>query len=126
MVLGPTIQINGQLMDTLDGGALMAGTLRIPLGQTEVWTITNTSPFTHVFHVHDIEFEVVDRNGQAPSGAEAGWKDSIHVPPGGEVRIAMQFTDYADPDHPYMFHCHVLRHEDAGMMGQFVVVRAGT
>ncbi|MBC7460575.1 MAG: multicopper oxidase domain-containing protein [Thermoleophilia bacterium] len=125
MVLGPTIQINGQLMEHVDGGAGMPGTLRIPLGQTEVWTITNTSPFTHVFHVHDIEFQVLDRNGAAPAPSEAGWKDSIHVPPGGEVRIAMQFTDFASLEHPYMFHCHVLRHEDAGMMGQFVVVPNG-
>ena len=124
MVLGPTIQINGQLMQDTDGGASMAGTLRIPLDQTEVWTITNTSQLTHVFHVHDIEFEVLDRDGSAPPASERGWKDSVHVPPGGELRIAMQFTDFADPDDPYMFHCHVLRHEDAGMMGQFVVVPA--
>ena len=37
----------------------------------------------------------------------------------------MRFTDYADPDTPYMFHCHLLRHEDQGMMGQFVVVEPG-
>ena len=125
MVLGPTIQINGQLMEHVDGGASMAGTIRIPLGQTEVWTITNTSQLTHVFHVHDIEFRVLDRDGRPPAAAEAGWKDSIHVPPGGVARIAMQFTDFANPDHPYMFHCHVLQHEDAGMMGQFVVVPNG-
>jgi FtsP/CotA-like multicopper oxidase with cupredoxin domain len=37
----------------------------------------------------------------------------------------MRFTDYADPDTPYMYHCHLLQHEDSGMMGQFVVVEAG-
>lgn len=124
MVLGPGIEINGELMDHDDHalGADMPGTLRIPLGQTEVWTIDNRSQFTHVFHVHDIEFQVVDRDGTTPPASERGWKDSIHVPPGGEVRIAMRFDDFADPDNPYMFHCHVLRHEDGGMMGQFVVV----
>ena len=126
MVLGPGIEINGDLMDHDDHelGADMPGTLRIPLGQTEVWTIDNQSNVTHVFHVHDIEFRVLDRNGRAPGLTERGWKDSINVPPGHRARIAMQFTDFADPDNPYMFHCHVLRHEDGGMMGQFVVVPA--
>jgi hypothetical protein len=41
------------------------------------------------------------------------------------VRLAMRFTDYADPNSPYMYHCHLLQHEDNGMMGQFVVVRRG-
>ena len=45
--------------------------------------------------------------------------------PGGSVRLALRFTDYADPDTPYMYHCHLLQHEDAGMMGQFVVVEPG-
>jgi FtsP/CotA-like multicopper oxidase with cupredoxin domain len=42
------------------------------------------------------------------------------------MRLIMRFTDYADPVWPYMFHCHVLRHEDSGMMGQFLVVEPGT
>jgi len=41
------------------------------------------------------------------------------------VRVIARFEDYADPDIPYMFHCHVLKHEDDGMMGQFVVVLPG-
>ncbi|MCB0879261.1 MAG: multicopper oxidase domain-containing protein [Thermoleophilia bacterium] len=122
MVLGPGIEINGRLMQDADHGAFMDGTVEIPLGQTEVWTIRNISPFTHVFHVHDIEFQVLDRDGRRPDASERGWKDSILVPPGHTARIAMTFTDYADPLSPYMFHCHVLRHEDGGMMGQFIVV----
>lgn len=42
------------------------------------------------------------------------------------MRVAVQFHDYVDPTSPYMYHCHILRHEDAGMMGQFVVVERGT
>lgn len=42
--------------------------------------------------------------------------------PGDTLRLAVRFGTYTDPDHPYMFHCHVLLHEDQGMMGQFVVV----
>lgn len=53
---------------------------------------------------------------------EAGWKDTVVVNPAEPVRLIMQFKDYSDPPLPYMFHCHVLDHEDMGMMGQFVVV----
>jgi FtsP/CotA-like multicopper oxidase with cupredoxin domain len=122
MLLGPGIELNGQLMTDTDHGADMAGTLRIPLSQTEVWTIKNRSQFTHVFHVHDIQFNVLDRNGRRANARERGWKDSIYVGPGQTARIAMKFTTFADANSPYMFHCHVLRHEDGGMMGQFVVV----
>jgi len=41
---------------------------------------------------------------------------------GERVRVITQFENYADTESPYMFHCHILEHEDAGMMGQFVVV----
>jgi FtsP/CotA-like multicopper oxidase with cupredoxin domain len=44
------------------------------------------------------------------------------VGPGETVRLVMTFDHFADPDLPYMYHCHILEHEDNGMMGQFVVV----
>ena len=47
------------------------------------------------------------------------------MPPGRKVELLAHFTHYADPDTAYMFHCHLLRHEDQGMMGQFVVVEPG-
>lgn len=50
----------------------------------------------------------------------------MHLPEKSKVRVAVQFHDYVDPTSPYMYHCHILRHEDAGMMGQFVVVERGT
>jgi len=48
-------------------------------------------------------------------------KDTVVVAPNERVRLLLNFTDYSDPDSPYMYHCHILEHEDAGMMGQFVV-----
>jgi len=104
----------------------MDGTMRVQLGDTELWRVINNSGQTHVFHVHDVQFQIVDRNGAPPPAQEAGWKDTVVVRPQETVRIAMAFTDFADPDHPYMYHCHLLNHEDGGMMGQFLVVpRAG-
>ena len=64
-------------------------------------------------------------DGEAPPPELAGWKDTIYVPPDTTVRLVARFDDHADPTTPYMFHCHVLRHEDQGMMGQFVVVEPG-
>jgi FtsP/CotA-like multicopper oxidase with cupredoxin domain len=46
----------------------------------------------------------------------------VLVDPGSTVRVIVPFADFADPRHPYMYHCHILEHEDAGMMGQFVLV----
>jgi FtsP/CotA-like multicopper oxidase with cupredoxin domain len=77
---------------------------------------------THPFHIHDIQFQILDRNGNPPAPGERGLKDTVRVHGGETVRVIARFEDYADPDRPYMYHCHILEHEDAGMMGQFVVV----
>lgn len=95
---------------------------RIELNTTEIWELSNNSPMMHPFHVHNGQFQVLDRNGNPPPPNEIGWKDTVKVAPGELVRIIMRFTDFANPDAPYMYHCHILEHEDRGMMGQFVVV----
>jgi blue copper oxidase len=94
----------------------------VPLGAVEEWRIVNRSPMTHPFHVHDVQFLVRSRNGAPPPEHERGWKDTVQVRPDETVSILAHFKDFADPDHPYMYHCHILEHEDRGMMGQFVVV----
>jgi FtsP/CotA-like multicopper oxidase with cupredoxin domain len=94
----------------------------VRLGDTEIWAITNEANMAHPFHIHDIQFQILDRNGQAPSAGEAGWKDTVLVLPNETVRVITRFEDFADADIPYMYHCHILEHEDAGMMGQFVVI----
>ena len=102
----------------------MATALRIRLGDVERWDVRNTSRDTHVLHIHDVQFQILTRNGVAPSVGEAGWKDSVLMPLGGTTSLLMRFEDYADPETPYMYHCDVLEHEDEGMMGHFVVVPA--
>jgi FtsP/CotA-like multicopper oxidase with cupredoxin domain len=97
----------------------------VTVGSTEVWEVTNGVGTPHNFHVHDVQFQVLDVDGRAPEPVAGGWKDTVYVAPGSAVRLLMRFADHIDPDSPYMFHCHVLRHEDAGMMGQFVVVEPG-
>ena len=96
----------------------------VTLGTTEIWEFVNNTMLGHPMHIHDIQFNILDRNGVAPEAWESGWKDVVYVPPMGSARVITRFTDFADPDMPYMYHCHLLMHEDEGMMGQFVVVDA--
>ena len=97
----------------------------VNLNDVEKWTVTNNAVFGHSFHVHDIEFKVVARNGSAAGVGthESGWKDTFYVPRNESVTFVGKFDDFADADvtHPYMYHCHFGGHEDGGMMGQFIV-----
>ena len=94
----------------------------VKVDDTEIWEVVNNSDMPHPFHVHDVQFLVLTRDGSPPLENETGWKDTVLVMPRETVRIITHFSDYTDPDKPYMFHCHILEHEDASMMGQFVVV----
>ncbi|MDI9918232.1 multicopper oxidase domain-containing protein, partial [Rhodococcus sp. IEGM 1379] len=95
------------------------------VGSTEVWTITNRDNWPHNFHVHDVQFEVLDVDGRTPPPHLRGLKDTIYTPPGIRIRLALKWSEYSDPTFPYMFHCHLLMHEDQGMMGQFLVLEPG-
>ena len=97
----------------------------VEVDTTEIWDDKNTDGEFHNFHVHDVQFQVLDIDGQRPAAEFAGWKDTVFLKPGSTARLAMRFSDYTDPDRPYMLHCHRLRHEDQGMMAQFVVVKPG-
>ena len=93
----------------------------VQLGDTERWTLSSDDG-QHVFHPHQIQFQILSINGEPPPPEEAGWEDSVLVNADREVVIAARFNTYAAEDIPYMFHCHILDHEDLGMMGQFLVV----
>lgn len=93
----------------------------VPGDATEIWEIQNTDSQPHNFHIHDVQFQILDIDGQEPPAELAGWKDTIYTPPGARFRLLMEFHDNPTPEIPYMYHCHLLWHEDEGMMGQFVV-----
>lgn len=94
----------------------------VPFENTEIWTLTNNSPIAHPFHIHDVQFYVLDINGVPPTLSQRGRKDVILVPAGGGiVRFITKFDDFYNDSLPYMYHCHILTHEDGGMMGQFLV-----
>jgi FtsP/CotA-like multicopper oxidase with cupredoxin domain len=88
---------------------------RVALGSIEDWDLINPSTMDHPFHLHTNAFQVVGSDG-APDGA---WRDVVLVPAGRRVRIRVPFRDYAGKA---MYHCHILDHEDLGMMGIIEVV----
>jgi blue copper oxidase len=116
--LGGT-SINGKEMDLNRIDAV------VETGTTEIWEVENGSGTPHNFHPHDVRFRVLDYAGEPTPPHVRGLKDTVYIPPGKSVRLLLRFGQYADPDLPYMFHCHILQHEDRGMMGQFVVVQPG-
>lgn len=93
----------------------------IPLNSIEVWELINETMVAHPFHIHDVQFYILNRNSIAPGPEESGRKDVVFVLPGDTLRFITKFEDFADPMFPYMYHCHILMHEDDGMMGQFIV-----
>ncbi|MFT7157241.1 MAG: blue copper oxidase [Parvicella sp.] len=95
----------------------------VPLDNIEIWSLTNQTPIAHPFHIHDVQFFILDINGNPPPAELQGYNDVVLVPGGnGVVRFIAQFSDHANDSIPYMYHCHMLPHEDMGMMGQFLVV----
>lgn len=98
----------------------------IHLNTTEVWTLKNKTLLAHPFHIHDVQFNVIEKNGKAPIPSERGWKDVILVMPNDSVKFITKFETFADKITPYMYHCHILHHEDDGMMGSFVVIDTTT
>lgn len=102
---------------TFNGRAFDPGRIdaRARIGETEVWRFINESGLAHPIHLHEVQFQVLDRNGAQPPPWEAGLKDTVVVQPGETVRISIAFRGYPGT---YVFHCHNLQHEDHGMMAQ--------
>jgi FtsP/CotA-like multicopper oxidase with cupredoxin domain len=95
----------------------------IPFENIEIWELRNQSPIAHPFHIHDVQFYVLSINGSPPPENQRGRKDVILVPAGNSVvRFITRFETFFNDSLPYMFHCHMLTHEDHGMMGQFLVL----
>ncbi|MFE9233801.1 multicopper oxidase family protein [Cellulosimicrobium funkei] len=100
----------------------------VTVGETEIWEVTGLDDTPHNFHVHDVRFRVLDVAGEPPGPDLAGWQDTVYVQPGRVTRLLVRFDaaeGTTDPTTPFMFHCHLLTHEDRGMMGQLVVVAPG-
>lgn len=94
----------------------------IPINNIEIWELSNNTMVAHPFHIHGVQFFVLDRDGNLPPTYEQGRKDVVMVLPNETVRIISKFETFSDTMVPYPYHCHILMHEDDGMMGQFIVM----
>lgn len=93
----------------------------LDLGDVQVWDILNTSKkpgMLHPYHMHGSGFYVLSRNGQVPYPNETGIKDTVAINPEEHVRILVHYN------HPgvFMYHCHIMEHEDGGMMAQIKII----
>ncbi|MBN1333015.1 MAG: multicopper oxidase domain-containing protein [Synergistales bacterium] len=138
--MGPMVSINGRQFD-LDRIDEV-----VQLNDTEIWEIRNemfqggpmggnmmrgmgrmdrmggrgmpmARAMAHPFHIHGVQFRVIERDGSAPPINERGWKDTVLVYPYETVRVLVQFQKKGT----FVYHCHILEHDDMGMMGSFVV-----
>ena len=98
--------INGRMMD------MRRVDVHAPLAATEIWEIENVVGMDHPFHLHGFQFQVLERGGKPEPFPS--WKDVVNVRKHESVRIIVRYDDFPGM---WMFHCHILDHEDHGMMG---------
>jgi FtsP/CotA-like multicopper oxidase with cupredoxin domain len=98
--------------------------LRAEIGSVQRWLLVNASghPMSHYIHIHGVDWYVLSRNGRPPTGSEDGLKETFRLDPGEVLLVAGKVTDFLGP---YMVHCHMLNHEDHGMMSTWEVVPRG-
>jgi blue copper oxidase len=118
--MGPNQSLNGPFV--INGSSFNMANIsyNIPKDNVEIWQLSNQTAIAHPFHIHDVQFYVIDINGSAPPANQAGRKDVVLVPAQQTVKFITKFETFCDSI-PYMYHCHMLKHEDEGMMGQFKV-----
>lgn len=108
---GMSMQINGRPfdMERIDE--------QVRLGDIEIWEVSGEM-MAHPFHIHGVHFEVLSRDGEKPTARDQGLRDTVLVKE--PVELLVHFTQ-PTAKLPFMYHCHILEHEDYGMMGQFTV-----
>jgi len=109
---GPAMGINGRVfdMDRID--------FDVALGSTEIWEVTGFL-MPHPFHAHGVQFRVLSMDGAPPPAHLTGDKDTLLLQ--GMVELLVEFNQPATEEYPFMLHCHMMDHEEAGMMAQFTV-----
>ncbi|WP_170107148.1 multicopper oxidase CueO [Roseibium marinum] len=125
LVDGPKLPEDVQLSaNTINGKsfALDKVNFDVAMNQEQRWVFSEgTDAMEHPVHVHGCQYRIVSVNGKAPPAYMAGWKDTASISKGGTVEIQVRFDYPATRDRPYMAHCHILEHEDSGMMAAFTV-----
>lgn len=122
------VSLNGRRFDKMDE---VADNEIVKLDTLEVWDLANDQSMmmmAHPLHIHNLQFQVIERKADPRFAAayetlsggfvDEGWKDVVLVMPGERVRVLMKFTDHTGF---YLYHCHILEHEDLGMMRNYLV-----
>ena len=112
----PTWLINGKTFDPSQSQAFPV------LGTTETWELHNRTAVAHAMHMHSTDWYMLERNGHSPKPWERCLKETFLLEPGDRIRVAGHFSDFTGK---YVIHCHMLDHEDHGLMSQFEVVAPG-
>ncbi|MFW3572836.1 multicopper oxidase CueO [Kosakonia cowanii] len=108
-------RINGKAFD------MVTPQFAVQKGQFERWTISGEGDMMlHPFHIHGTQFRILSENGKPPAAHRAGWKDTVNVY-GARSEVLVRFDHAAAKEFAYMAHCHLLEHEDTGMMLGFTV-----
>ncbi len=108
-------KINGQAFN------MTKPMFNVALGAVEKWTISGEGDsMLHPFHIHGTQFRILSENGKPPAPHRQGWKDMVNVD-GWRSEVLVRFNYVAAAEHAYMAHCHLLEHEDTGMMLGFTV-----
>lgn len=108
-------KINGQAFN------MTKPAFAVKLGEYEKWTISGEGDaMLHPFHIHGTQFRILSENGKPPAAHRQGWKDMVNVF-GWRSEVLVRFNYVAAAEHAYMAHCHLLEHEDTGMMLGFTV-----
>lgn len=109
----PRWLLNGRTFDP----AYVEHTAR--LGTVETWKLVNDTNVAHLLHIHHTDWYLLSRNGRTPPPWERCMKETFFMDPGDVLLVAGRFSDYAGK---YVIHCHMLDHEDHGLMSQFETV----
>ena len=108
-------QINGVAFD------MAKPAFAVQRGELEKWTISGEGDMMlHPFHIHGTQFRILSENGKPVAAHRSGWKDTVRVE-GARSEVLVRFNHLADAQHAFMAHCHLLEHEDTGMMLGFTV-----
>ena len=113
---------SGLLLYTINGKTLAdIPQIKATVGETQIWTVTNNTPWTHPLHLHGFFFQVLDKTTGQPVHP-VQWRDTVSVPYKDSLKLIVRFDDRPGS---WMYHCHILDHAEGGLMSSILLTRPG-